>query len=295
MQTLSALSKCWTNFDRPCLVLLADNRYIQKTPAANPIDGANILPALLNLGSIYDAEARPEKAIIVLERALSISAPTTLRKSPSGYKIAKMLTQAYISANNYEKAEEAANKTVAIAENTYGMDSIETAISLTKLGSLLRKESLYDEGLKVCLRADHIFALAHCDDPEVTFELLNTLTGIYRHLHRYDKVEAAFRQCLGIKPAEREPFRKAVLESHLASYYEEGGDLVKAEECYRKAACIQLSSSFNDRSLSAQIMHLYAGLLKKLDRLPEAEAMLTKAKAIKPREDEEPRELLDPH
>ena len=73
----------------------------------------------------------------------------------------------------------------------------------------------------------------------------------------------------------------ATVLNNLAELYREQGDYAKAEPLYKKALAIREKALGPTHPTLAQGLENYAGLLRKLNRIPEAEKLETRAKAIR--------------
>lgn len=233
---------------------------------------------------------RLSRAALLYKRALAIWEKAPVQNNALLAARLFDLGASYDAEFMYVEADLFYQRSLAIQEKVASSDSTLLVKTLRGLGwHLLRDRRDVERGTGLMLRALEIRKSMPKPDLNALAEELDWLASHYfRELKRYGEAEPLFLQELAIR--EQVPGRRGLGESYrrVGGFYESWGKLEKAEPFYKRAIEI-MKAEHTDPTEIANTLVLHADLLKKLQRLKEAEEVDRRADAI--RQDRDVREM----
>jgi tetratricopeptide (TPR) repeat protein len=182
----------------------------------------------------------------------------------------------------HAEAEPLYRRTLAIAENSLGLDHPTVAIRLNNLAQLLRGTNRLDEAERLMRRALAIDEKSFgSDHPEVAIDLSN-LAGLLLATNRLVEAEPLMRHALAICETSFGPDypEVAIRLNNLAQLLQATNRLEEAEPLMRRALAIDEKSFGPDHPKVAIRLNNLARLLHDTSRLDEAEPLIRRALAI---------------
>jgi tetratricopeptide (TPR) repeat protein len=182
----------------------------------------------------------------------------------------------------HAEAEPLYRRTLAIAENSLGLDHPTVAIRLSNLAQLLQATNRLAEAEPLMRRALAIdkksFGSVH---PSVATDLSNLAALLYA-TDRLVEAEPLMRRALAIDEKGFGPNHStvAIRLNNLAQLLKATNRLVKAEPLMRRALAIDEKNFGSDHPAVAKVLNNLAQLLQDTNRLDEAEPLMRRALAI---------------
>ncbi|HME01374.1 MAG TPA: CHAT domain-containing tetratricopeptide repeat protein [Terriglobia bacterium] len=180
----------------------------------------------------------------------------------------------------YKDAVPVAEEALQVAEQTFGPERPEVAVSLDGLAEMYRAGGRYAEAVPLVARALGIQEKSlGPNDPDVATSL-NNLAGLYKAQGKYQEAEPLYQRALGIRERAFGPEHHEVATSlnNLAELYDAEGRYDKAEPLLQRALAIQKKSP--DDLGTANVLANLAALYQAQSRYALAEPLLQRALAI---------------
>jgi len=175
----------------------------------------------------------------------------------------------------YVEAEQLLKRALAITKKALGSNHPDVAYRLHKLAVLYERRGRYMEAEQLYQRSLAIRQAAlPTGHPDVN-ESLNDLATFYNSQGKYSKAENLYKQF------GRDDSEAAANLSNLAEIYRVGGKYAKAELLYKRALAIDEKTLGTDHPRVATLLEMYSTLLRKTNRVTEAEQLEARASAIR--------------
>ncbi|MBF0291870.1 MAG: tetratricopeptide repeat protein [Nitrospinae bacterium] len=228
----------------------------------------------LTLGEYGKAEPLLHKALEIGEKVLQ----------PEHQDIAASLNNLaalYHAQRRHAEAESLYKRALSIDEKTLGVEHPIVATDLNNLAALYEDQGRYSDAEPLYKRSISIVENAlGAEHPNVAIRL-NNLAAFYNDQERPVEAESLYERALSIdeKALGREHPNVAIRLNNLAGLYFKQGWYDKAVPLYKRAVAI-LEKILPDHPMTAYGLNNYADCLRKLNRIPEAEALEARAKGI---------------
>jgi tetratricopeptide (TPR) repeat protein len=189
------------------------------------------------LGLIYNAQGRYEKAIEKFEEALRIDEESRRHEHPDYATHLSNLANVYREQGRYDEAIEKYEKAMRIDEKTIGREHPNYAQSLNNLANVYLQQGRYDEAMEKYEEAMRIAEKTIGREHPDYAGHLNNLALVYGDQGRYDDAVKMHEDALGIreKTVGREHPYYAQSLNNLANVYLAEGDIKKARELFEDA------------------------------------------------------------
>jgi tetratricopeptide (TPR) repeat protein len=215
-----------------------------------------------------------------------LEASTPATPAPSGFKaVNRLLNQAAIYLHTRAAFADATNlleRSVKLAEGTYGKDHATVAVPLNNLAQLLQDTNRLEEAEPLMRRALAIEEQAYGDEAPKTATALNNLAGLLKATNRLAEAEPLMRRGLAIEEQSYGPQHPdvAIRLNNLAALLQDTNRLAEAEPLMRRALAIDEQSYGPEHPRVAVQLNNLAQLLQATNRLAEAEPLMRRALAI---------------
>jgi CHAT domain-containing protein/Tfp pilus assembly protein PilF len=180
----------------------------------------------------------------------------------------------------YKEAVPVAQEALQVAEQTFGPERPQVAVSLNGLAEMYRAGGRYAEAVPLVVRALGILEKSFGPNDRDVATTLNNLAGLYKAQGKYQEAEPLYQRALGIREKVFGPEHQEVATSlnNLAELYDAEGRYDQAEPLLQRALAIQEKSP--DGLATANVLNNLAALYQAQSRYALAEPLLQRALAI---------------
>jgi tetratricopeptide (TPR) repeat protein len=236
--------------------------------------------ALHELGVTLTRVGVPERAIDVLEECIPIFEEHLGKDHNDVAAALTNLGQAQSQAKRYADAERTYRRALAIRETTLGPDHPEVALLLNNLSVTYKRQERIPEALECLRRALAIREAKLGPDHPTVGLVLNNLANCLRLEKKYADAETAVTRALAILGNPQHQSYPTALDS-MATLRTAQGRYEEAGQFY--AQCLKIHESRPSSNLLelAETCERYAGVLYKLQKEQEADALLEKVSELR--------------
>jgi serine/threonine protein kinase/tetratricopeptide (TPR) repeat protein len=254
-------------------------RAVSIREAAALPDDTSLAYALSSLGNLYLRQSRHDASDSLLLRALEIRERVLGPNHPDVGVTVSNLGALRWSQQRLDEAEQFMRRSLQIRMTAFGPDHPVVADVLNNLGVVYWTQERYAEAAPLYDRARQIWEQALGPDHVNVAMALNNLAETYWVQQRYAEGEPLFRRALEIKQRVLEPSDPSVgvTLNAFANLQRDRGRYAEAEALYQRALAVREAGP--KRAL-AETLRDYAALLRKLDRMREADDLEERAKTL---------------
>ena len=186
-------------------------------------------------------------------------------------------------AGKYAEALPFAQRSLEIAEKTFGRNDAAVTIPLVNLGTLYRQQGRYADAEPLLKRALTIREKGLGPDHPYVASSLNSLADLYRVQGRYADAEPLFKRALAIREKALGPSHPEVATTlnDLAALYRNQGRYADAEPLYQRSLAISEKVLGPDNLSVAAILSNLAVLYRGQGRYADAEPLYQRSLAIR--------------
>ena len=189
----------------------------------------------------------------------------------------------YLAMSQLDKAEPAAQRSLAVREKASGKDSPDVAETLSTLAAVQRQKSDFGQSEQSLKRALKIREQALKEDHICVAQTVNQLANLYKEMAAYSKAEPLYQRALTIRQAKMGDgsLEVAQSQSDLGGLYFAMGNYAAAEPYYQKALEARQAKLGSDHPDVAETLNELGGLDRRRGAYPSAEARYRQALAIR--------------
>ncbi len=239
-----------------------------------------VATVLLNLAVMLHTAGRQDEAEQLYRRVLAIFGQ--LDGGAKSQKVINNLAVLLSETNRQTEAEMLYRRAVAAAEQAYGVEHPEVAVSLDNLASLLKETNRGEEAEPLYRRALSIHEQAYgADHPKVAHEL-NNLAVLYAETDRLEEAETLLRRALAINEQTygTDHPNVATILSNQVLLLQKSNRPAEAEVLSRRVVNIFEQSYGAEHPHTAMAIHNYASLQVDLNHFFEAKRLTRHALTI---------------
>jgi tetratricopeptide (TPR) repeat protein len=253
---------------------------VEKTLGSDHLDVAR---SVNNLAIVYFQRDKYDEAVPLYKRAVAIYEKVGGPEHPLLALTLNNLALTYTKQGRHADAEPLYRRALAIQEEVLGANHPDVGRTLNNLGNLNKDRGDFAAAEPLFLRALEIREKALGEGhPDFAWSL-GDLGVFYRDRGEYDKAEPLFLRALSIfeSAVGLEHSGVAWTLSDLGILCRERKDFVQAETYFNRAIATFEKAVGPDAPDLAECLENYAKLLSRMDRSQEAEALRTRAAAIR--------------
>jgi len=260
----------------------AENLYKDARKLRESLEGneSNVYAeTVMDMALLYYEQRKYQEALPLAEEALQIR--KNLGNAHPLYAISLYNTANILTATkNYNNAEEYYKQALAIQQNVFGVESLESSASLNNLGELYEKQGRYIEAENAYLQALEIRKKYNENNKANYIRTLENLANLYVIDEKYEEAAAFYQEVVKYRSEQKntQPKEYAQTLNQLAGLEYVTGQFEISGQHYEEALQIYEQTFTNDDPTYINNLNNLAGIYQRRGRFVEAEELLEKAR-----------------
>ena len=256
-------------------------RRLAMAEALAPPDPVQIVHARIDLGVHLANVRETEAAEGHLRAALALDAATTLEPAELA-RAYDALAHVHYSRSEYEPAEAAARRALALRRDAHGADSVATALGRMRLAEVLGDLGRFDETRRQIEQALEIFERRLGPDHTQTLSALNNLAVLHMNRRNLPEAEELQRRLLArwVRLYGERHMAAGDVYQNLGTTLGQLGRLTEAAEMHRRAAQVYATALDASNYRQAMPRLSLSSIFLEQQRFAAAESEARRALAI---------------